>query len=191
MKKQCFAMGADFSSLALDIQPKSGRQPVKCACTPLKSFSELLPTAYHTSIAIGDMEFSFDSTGVTCSQIWFSHSIMSPGTRSPEIVLHLGDTNVQGETLAGVLDPYFLPGTYDLLRKNCNAFSNAALFYLLGKQLDEKYTALDRAGALIDKRSGLVQLLLMGDYIPNPKAGDFELDRVLTALQDGDRVTLV
>lgn len=191
VNKLCCAMGADLSSVSSDIKTKGGGQPVTCACSPLKAFSELLPAAYHTSIAIGDIEFSFDSSGVTCSRVWLSHSMLSATTRNPEVVLQMGYTNVQAATLAEMMDPHFMPGTYDLLLKNCNAFSNAALFYLLGKQLDEKYTALDRAGALIDKKSGLVQLLLLGDYIPNPKAGDFELERVLTALQDGDRVTLV
>eukprot|EP00930_Biecheleria_cincta_P064635 TRINITY_DN50252_c0_g1_i1.p1 TRINITY_DN50252_c0_g1~~TRINITY_DN50252_c0_g1_i1.p1 ORF type:complete len:185 (-),score=30.26 TRINITY_DN50252_c0_g1_i1:158-712(-) len=181
-------MGADFSTTVVSvIEVKDGSQPVKCACTPLnKAFFELIPAAYHTSIAIGDMEYSFDSSGVTSSPVWLSHSLMSPDIKSPAVVLHLGFTNVHGGMLADILNPHFRPGTYDLLLKNCNAFSNAALFFLLGTQLDDKYTALERAGAVIDKRSGLVQMLSMGGYIPNPKATDFQLDKVLALLQAGN-----
>lgn len=176
-------MGADFSTVS-EIEVRNYSQPVKCACTPLnKAFSELIPAAYHTSIAIGDTEYSFDSSGVTISKVWFTHSMMWPTLQSPAVVLHLGFTNVQSGMLAEILNPHFRPGTYDLLLKNCNAFSNAALFFLLGTQLDNKYTALDRAGAVIDKRSGLVQMLSIGGYIPNPKARDFQLEKVLAILQ--------
>eukprot|EP00930_Biecheleria_cincta_P027498 TRINITY_DN19309_c0_g1_i2.p1 TRINITY_DN19309_c0_g1~~TRINITY_DN19309_c0_g1_i2.p1 ORF type:complete len:210 (+),score=24.89 TRINITY_DN19309_c0_g1_i2:90-719(+) len=179
-------MGADVSTEASPpVQITSlGGQPVRCACTALnKAFTEVIPAAYHTSIAIGDTEYSFGPSGIVPSRAWLSHSMIKPGVQSPEIVLFMGSTNVQGVALTDVLEPYFMPGTYDLLLKNCNAFSNAALFFLLGTQLEAKYTALDRAGAAMDKTAGLVQLLSMGNYIPNPKAVNFELPKVLSTLQ--------
>jgi len=179
-------MGAEVSTDASPVQITSfGGQPVRCACTALnKAFTEVIPAAYHTSIAIGDIEYSFGPSGIVPSRAWLSHAMIKPGILSPEIVLYMGSTNVQGEVLTDVLDPYFMPGTYDLLLKNCNSFSNAALFYLLGTQLEAKYTALDRAGAAMDKTAGLVQLLSMGQYSPNPEAVNFELNKVLTTLQN-------
>ena len=37
------------------------------------------------------------------------------------------------------LREHFARNTYDLLRKNCNTFSDVALAFLLGRRLDPKY----------------------------------------------------
>eukprot|EP00931_Biecheleriopsis_adriatica_P011266 TRINITY_DN112346_c0_g1_i1.p1 TRINITY_DN112346_c0_g1~~TRINITY_DN112346_c0_g1_i1.p1 ORF type:complete len:224 (-),score=39.27 TRINITY_DN112346_c0_g1_i1:37-621(-) len=163
---------------------KSGGLPVRLAVTSLtNSWGDSIPAAYHTSVSIGDMEYSFGPSGVSPSKNWLSHQMIRPG-QEPEVVLYLGSTCVAGSELLQVLSPHFKAGTYDLLLKNCNSFSNAALFYLLGIQLDAKYTALDRAGVAVDKLGGLVQLFSLGFYNPNPKASDFQLDKVLHGLNE-------
>eukprot|EP00913_Durusdinium_trenchii_P035478 g33202.t1 len=82
-----------------------------------------------------------------------------------------------------ILEPLFQPGTYDMLRKNCNSFSDCALFCLLGKRLDDKYRTLERVGAFVDDLTGLVSVLSGCKYTPNPKAKDFNLVNVLHQIE--------
>ncbi|CAE8594208.1 unnamed protein product, partial [Polarella glacialis] len=103
------------------------------------------------------------------------------------VLLELGVSCISGAALFEALWPHFKEGTYDLLRKNCNSFSDAAIFYLMGTQLDPKYKALDRAAASMDSLVGLVQLLSMRNYTPNPKAEDFQMSKVMSIL---NRTTL-
>merc|ERR1719210_2582401 len=89
------------------------------------------------------------------------------------------------------LQPHFLPGTYDLLRKNCNSFSDCALAYLLGMRLDDKYRAPEKLGAQWDKYIGIVRNFSGGCYQPNPLADGFQSCKVVgklgTPIQGKDR----
>merc|ERR1719510_412125 len=85
--------------------------------------------------------------------------------------------------MIAVLRPHFLPGTYDLLRKNCNSFSDCALFVLLGRRLDEKYRSLEKIGAEWDKHMGLIQNFTGGNYKPNPQADGFRSCMVVAQLE--------
>merc|ERR1712061_368745 len=79
-------------------------------------------------------------------------------------------------------------GAYDLLRKNCNSFTDVALFFTLGKRLDQKYMALEQIGADVDQ-VGLIRLLSLGDYVPNPLANTFRIDQVLQHAERGRRAS--
>eukprot|EP00419_Tripos_fusus_P006464 CAMPEP_0172689416 /NCGR_PEP_ID=MMETSP1074-20121228/23127_1 /TAXON_ID=2916 /ORGANISM="Ceratium fusus, Strain PA161109" /LENGTH=106 /DNA_ID=CAMNT_0013509215 /DNA_START=404 /DNA_END=721 /DNA_ORIENTATION=- len=79
------------------------------------------------------------------------------------------------------MDPFFEPGSYDILRKNCNSFTDCALFLLLGERLQEEFREVDRLGLSADKL-GLIRLLTMCDYTPNPLAQDFDTDLVLQVI---------
>ena len=40
--------------------------------------------------------------------------------------------------MLSALRPHFQGGSYDLLRKNCNSFSDCAVFYLLRQRIDAR-----------------------------------------------------
>merc|ERR1719469_816826 len=101
-----------------------------------------MPQAYHTAVVVDDMEYAFTCSGL----IEFVHS------GDKKTVKDLGVTTICGDAMLKTLGPHFMPGTYDLLRKNCNSFSDCALFLLLGKRLDQKYTQLEQIGASADER---------------------------------------
>lgn len=150
--------------------------------------------AYHTSIVIDNMEYSFGDRGV-CVQPLRLQAGPSGGGQSgcggshrmfsgPLEVITLGHCGISGPCLGLALKPFFRKGTYDLLRKNCNSFTDCALFYLLGERLDEGYCGLERIGAFADSTLGVIQALSRGGYMPNPKADDFCVERAVKALAE-------
>mmetsp|Transcript_94887 Transcript_94887/g.306303 ORF Transcript_94887/g.306303 Transcript_94887/m.306303 type:complete len:185 (-) Transcript_94887:144-698(-) len=155
------------------------KRKVRLAATP---FGPPLPQcqAYHTSIVVGEMEFAFSSKGIEARRGIQSH-IPFPGNPT---VTNIGFTNVPRSVMVKVLRPFFLPGSYDLLRKNCNSFSDCALFLLLGVRLDEKYRTLEKIGEMADKYTGIVSNLTGGKYKPNPKADAFQSSQVLAQLPE-------
>lgn len=166
------------------IVPKYYR--VRLVITPI---GPLLPKfqAYHTSVCVDDIEFSFSFMGISCQNGQKSHEAFHRG-QSP-IVLDMGRTVVPPRAMLTVLQPHFLPGTYDLLRKNCNSFSDCALYHLLGKRLDDEYRAPEKLGAQWDKYIGIVQNFTGGAYQPNPQADGFQSCMVVAKLakvQRGD-----
>eukprot|EP00439_Symbiodinium_sp_Y106_P017688 s5256_g2.t1 len=82
------------------------------------------------------------------------------------------------------LSGHFQPGSYDLLRKNCNTFTDCALYFLCGKRLDSlfrllpkvdlvqdmRYKAVETLACMADERTGILQSITRGEYSPNPEA---------------------
>mmetsp|Transcript_131338 Transcript_131338/g.366158 ORF Transcript_131338/g.366158 Transcript_131338/m.366158 type:complete len:242 (+) Transcript_131338:153-878(+) len=153
---------------------------VKLAATPIGPQVPGVPEAYHTSVAIDNVEYSFGPSGLVALQTFKSHYHFPHG---PAEVLEIGFTAMTGLELKKALLGDFRIGTYDILRKNCNSFSDCALFYLLGKRLDSKYRVMEQMGASVDENLGLIRAVTMGDYIPNPKAADFEVDRIVERIR--------
>jgi len=133
--------------------------------------------AYHTSIALGDTEYCFTQRGVVALPCFQSHVRV----KGPNQVFEMGLTDISDSKLMAIMDPFFERGSYDILRKNCNSFTDCALFLLLGKRLQEEFREVDRLGLSADKL-GLIRLLTMCDYTPNPLAQGFDTDLVLQAV---------
>ncbi|CAK0879899.1 unnamed protein product [Prorocentrum cordatum] len=143
------------------------RLQVKLAATVLFSIptgSQLTgaePTdAYHTSIILNSAyELVFSSRGVMRLPPFESHRNLNHEL----LIEDVGHSYVDvAEMMRNVL-PYFKPGTYDLIRKNCNSFTDCALFFLLGIRLDPKYRVLDRLCKWGQNSFGLVDgLKLIG-----------------------------
>lgn len=117
---------------------------VLMAATPIFQFAGV--AAYHTSVVLGDMEFYFNQQGITASPALWSHLIGQeerPLGLQTE-VLGLGDSPVSGLALMRGLQPFFADGSYDLLRKNCNTFTDAALYFLTRTRLDSRFSRLER-----------------------------------------------
>jgi hypothetical protein len=141
--------------------------------------SSIGPGAYHSSVVVNGEEFSFSDGGVsTASGGYPSHTAMAQqqGKEDKPQVIDYGMSFYSGSSLKAKLERYFLPGTYDLLRKNCNSFSDVALFYLVHKRMDKKYRSMEQLGASF---SGIVQGFSGGKYTPNPKAADFDIEKVI------------
>jgi len=153
---------------------------VKLAISPIGVKISSVPEAYHTSVIVDDKEYCFTSHGVVCSSSCKSHARFQNG---PAKVVDMGLSSTSGEEMLKALKPHFAPGTYDLLRKNCNSFSDCALFYLLRRRLDGKYRILEQMLECIDDSIGFVRILSMGEYMPNPKANNFSVGTVVDRIE--------
>eukprot|EP00438_Fugacium_kawagutii_P009974 Skav234393 [mRNA] locus=scaffold873:88472:97580:- [translate_table: standard] len=99
-----------------------------------------LASAYHTSVVVNGEEFFFSDSGI------FSNTSLTSHQSQPSEKFQLGFSKYTGQQLLRVLQEHFRPGTYDLIRKNCNSFSDCAVYFLLGKRLPSKYSALESIG---------------------------------------------
>lgn len=163
---------------ALQTLHRPGQQ-VELAITPIGPKTPGLQ-AYHTSVVVDGVEFSFSNYGVQDAEDLLSHQHL--GVCGDTEVVGMGLTSISADDMERALKPYFQEGTYDLLRKNCNSFSDCALFYLLDIRLDVSYRGLEQLGAAADQNAGVVQALSNGEYQPNPKADKFNLEQVMREL---------
>lgn len=148
---------------------------VQLAATELFSLPGLA-TAFHTSVLVNDEEFFFSDSGICSDRALTSHQ------GSPtEPLMDLGYSSRTGYQLLRVLQPHFPEGSYDLVRKNCNSFSDCAVHYLLGRRLDRRFSALERLGM----RAGteMVEKVLKGMYLPNEAADGFSVSGVISAVE--------
>mmetsp|Transcript_760 Transcript_760/g.1894 ORF Transcript_760/g.1894 Transcript_760/m.1894 type:complete len:182 (-) Transcript_760:28-573(-) len=146
------------------------KHQVHLAVTPIGPPVAMMQ-AYHTSIVVDDMEFSFSNRGLSAAPGLMSH--MNFQTGQPQVFC-VGATAVSPQAMMQALMPFFRAGSYDFLRKNCNSFSDCSLFYMLGQRLESQYRILETISAVADRHLGIVRALSGGDYQPNPQADDFE-----------------
>eukprot|EP00931_Biecheleriopsis_adriatica_P001025 TRINITY_DN10121_c0_g1_i1.p1 TRINITY_DN10121_c0_g1~~TRINITY_DN10121_c0_g1_i1.p1 ORF type:complete len:198 (+),score=37.28 TRINITY_DN10121_c0_g1_i1:29-622(+) len=134
--------------------------------------------AVHSSVMIDKIEYEFNNKGIARSHGPKSHERFSG---KPQVI-ELGYTIKGGTELIARLGDDFPPGTYDLLRKNCNTFSDCALFYLVGQRMEDEYRALEKIGEMLNKYTSVVSTLFQG-YAPNPKADNFQTMAVIDNIQ--------
>ncbi|CAJ1373109.1 unnamed protein product [Effrenium voratum] len=89
-------------------------------------------TAYHSSVVVNGDEYFFSDGGISSSSGLMSHKNPQMPDSKPEVI-EMGMSPYTGSQMRAALERFFVSGTYDLLRKNCNSFSDVALFYLLHK----------------------------------------------------------
>mmetsp|Transcript_75479 Transcript_75479/g.157428 ORF Transcript_75479/g.157428 Transcript_75479/m.157428 type:complete len:323 (+) Transcript_75479:213-1181(+) len=135
-----------------------------------------LATAYHTSILVNGEEFFFSDSGIFNDRALTSHQ------GQPSERVQLGWSTKTGSQLLRALAPHFRAGTYDLLRKNCNSFSDCAAYYLLRKRLQGKYSALERMG--MRASPDLLNRFTKGMYVPNQASEGFSIQTVLKAMDE-------
>uniref|UniRef100_A0A7S1MRE1 PPPDE domain-containing protein n=1 Tax=Alexandrium catenella TaxID=2925 RepID=A0A7S1MRE1_ALECA len=135
--------------------------------------------AYHTSLSVDTVEFSFSQRGVVTTRNFQSHTHLRGG---PHHIIDLGNSSLSGAQMAKAVRPFFKEQSYDLLRKNCNSFTDCALFFLLGRRLEAKYCELEQIATSADKLMGIVRVLSLGDYAPNPRANSFSIEDVIEKL---------
>mmetsp|Transcript_44682 Transcript_44682/g.106018 ORF Transcript_44682/g.106018 Transcript_44682/m.106018 type:complete len:262 (-) Transcript_44682:183-968(-) len=166
-------VGSSSGSGSLSNPVKPGNNKVQLAVSVLGGVPGL--TAYHSSVVVNDEEFFFSDGGVANTRGLASHRNPQMKDNVPKVI-DMGMSQYSGSQLKAALEKHFLPGTYDLLRKNCNSFTDCALFFLLHKRLDKSYRALEQIGA---SNPGMLQSLSQGQYQPNPKAENFDLEKLI------------
>jgi hypothetical protein len=133
---------------------------------------------YHSSILVAGEEYFFSPMGIIHSPTITSHK------KNPDIVIsHMGLSKYSGGDLMEFLDQFFPPGHYDLLRKNCNSFSDCALYFLCEQRLDMKYKTLERLGKLADEHAGIIQSISGGEYTPNLRTSGFDVEDVIEEIK--------
>mmetsp|Transcript_15533 Transcript_15533/g.27576 ORF Transcript_15533/g.27576 Transcript_15533/m.27576 type:complete len:221 (+) Transcript_15533:424-1086(+) len=142
-------------------------------------------TAYHSSVVVNGEEYFFSDGGVASTSDLLSHKNPQNADSKPQ-VMDMGMSPYTGSQMKAALERFFLNGTYDLLRKNCNSFSDCALWYLLHSRMDKKYRSLEKLGA---SAMGIVQAASGGKYAPNPKAEGFDVEKICAEI-DPDKIWL-
>mmetsp|Transcript_82943 Transcript_82943/g.238366 ORF Transcript_82943/g.238366 Transcript_82943/m.238366 type:complete len:243 (-) Transcript_82943:164-892(-) len=133
-------------------------------------------TAYHSSVVVNGEEFSFSDGGISAMSGMASHKNPQMPNNVPQ-VFEMGMSHYTGSALKSTLERYFVSGSYDLLRKNCNSFSDIAVFYLLHKRIDAKYRAMEKLGASMQS-----VVASASEYKPNPKAEGFDVEAICKAI---------
>lgn len=133
-----------------------------------------LATAYHTSVLVNGEEFFFSDSGIFNDRALTSHQ------GQPSERVELGMSTRTGAQLLRALGPYFRAGSYDLVRKNCNSFSDCALYYLLRTRLESRFSALERLGQRASTE--MLQRFTKGMYVPNKDAESYRSEDVVQAL---------
>eukprot|EP00928_Gymnodinium_smaydae_P062025 TRINITY_DN45978_c0_g1_i1.p1 TRINITY_DN45978_c0_g1~~TRINITY_DN45978_c0_g1_i1.p1 ORF type:complete len:338 (-),score=39.59 TRINITY_DN45978_c0_g1_i1:256-1239(-) len=151
-----------------------GSNHVELAATLLFSIPAL-GSAYHTSVLVNGEEFFFCDSGIVTNSVLRSHD------GNPTERISLGYSQRNGQLTHHVLAPHFQPGSYDLLTKNCNSFSDCALWFLLERRLDSRYSRLERLG---QTNPAMVQKFTKGAYEPKEAATNFKLEDVIRDLDE-------
>jgi len=149
---------------------------VELAVSPLAGLKGA--AGYHSSILVAAEEYFFSPLGIVYSPVITSHK------SNPEMkLMHMGLSRYSGMDLIELLDQHFAPGHYDLLRKNCNTFSDCALYFLCEQRLDLKFRTLEALGKLADDHSGMIQKISGGEYLPNPCTVDFDVEDIISDIE--------
>merc|ERR1719343_1216242 len=159
---------------------KKQPQPVQLVATPL-GFGVSSCEAFHTSIVISGVEYAFSDVGVQRSPCSYRSHQHLPKHPALTKVMLMWVARSEADVMKA-LGKFFQPGTYDLLRKNCNSWSDCALYYLLGQRLDVHFRKIEGYAHKVDKHVGIVQFF--AGYEPNPNADVFVKDDILEHAQD-------
>merc|ERR1719461_806722 len=161
------------SQSANNSKKRKGRNKIELGASVLGGSGPF--TAYHTSVIINDREYFFDMGGVMSTSNMLSHQNKQQFQR-----IEIGYTNKTASGMERTLRPFFEGGSYDLLRKNCNSFSDCALWYLCRERLPSSYNRMEKLG----NSEMFGSLMQSGEYKPNPKADDFDKEKVIDACKD-------
>lgn len=159
-------------SIPLTSQATTGVQRIELVCSALAGLRGA--AGYHTSVLIDGEEYYFSPAGIRVCPRLMSHG------RLPSMkVTFIGKSPLTGTDLLRGLSAYFQPGTYDLLKKNCNNFTDCALLLLTGERLLETFRAMEMFGLVIEQTVGLMQTVSGGRYLPNEQAESYDHEAVI------------
>eukprot|EP00933_Yihiella_yeosuensis_P032987 TRINITY_DN2667_c3_g1_i1.p1 TRINITY_DN2667_c3_g1~~TRINITY_DN2667_c3_g1_i1.p1 ORF type:complete len:225 (-),score=27.41 TRINITY_DN2667_c3_g1_i1:248-922(-) len=154
--------------------------------------------AYHTSILLGGYEVCFKQEGIVWEPWSDDLSSVPPSHvgKGDTKVVEVGRTSRHTDELVRRLDPFFGPGSYDILAKNCNSFTDVCLAYLVSRRLPGKLVAAEKLGQ--SAPSMLLSWVSGGKYQENESARGFNVEAVILqvdpnawmGLADVDRFTV-
>eukprot|EP00913_Durusdinium_trenchii_P024844 g23319.t1 len=124
-------------------------------------------------------EYFFCSTGIRCSSNVLSHPAYDEAVR-----IKVGTSKATGQELLNFMSEHFTPGSYDFLRKNCNSFTDCALYFLCQKRLDLRYRAMEKLGWMAESQTGLLHSISEGEYTANPAAEGFNVEEILEEIAE-------
>eukprot|EP00927_Polykrikos_kofoidii_P044349 TRINITY_DN3833_c0_g2_i2.p1 TRINITY_DN3833_c0_g2~~TRINITY_DN3833_c0_g2_i2.p1 ORF type:complete len:343 (-),score=52.26 TRINITY_DN3833_c0_g2_i2:693-1721(-) len=188
---------------------------VKIAATEIINIFTV--AAYHTSVVIGTKEYYFDEQGIISAPAFWSHEVgqraatasgSTPPARKTEVI-NVGNSKYvdAGACLFQCLSSFFEKGSYDVLHKNCSTFVDAAVGLLTGQRLDARFSRVERV--LVATKPFSVGVLnqvlrlaarqqpcsqkdsasvMTNDYIVNPLADGFSVDKLLASTEIWDLV---
>jgi len=167
--------------------PKSpSREGVKLVVTPIGP--KTLPKKfqpYHTSVMVGDKEFSFGLSGICLCRGPQSHQCLPRSSETRTI-----DKGAAGDIdcylLRRVLRPHYHQDSYDLLKKNCNNFSDVLLGILVDERLPKEYRFLEDLANNVDKNMFGIVRKLSANYVQNPLAAEYSSNDLILELKDRD-----
>lgn len=203
-------MGAAGSGDLLEDGESGAKHEVRLACTEILKVAGM--RGFHTSVIVDDLEFFFDREGIMAAPPFWSHTgrVQQPpadgGSVDPQSVVHdprtqiteVGRSHISGRELVRILSPFFESGTYDIFHKNCNSFTDAALYLLVRQRLDSSFNRIERLVAATSPMStDLLNRLFRAyhesstgqavDYdvhVTNPRAQGFTVDGVIASLKE-------
>lgn len=157
---------------SVPLSSQAGLQRIELVCSALAGLRGA--AGYHTSVLIDGEEYYFSPAGIRVCPRLMSHG------RLPSMkVTFIGKSPLTGTDLLRCLSAYFQPGTYDLLKKNCNNFTDCALLLLTGERLQETFRAMEMFGLVIEQTVGLMQAVSGGRYLPNKQAESYDHEAVI------------
>mmetsp|Transcript_99203 Transcript_99203/g.289503 ORF Transcript_99203/g.289503 Transcript_99203/m.289503 type:complete len:233 (+) Transcript_99203:92-790(+) len=156
-------------------------------------------SGYHTSIIIDDREYFFDCLGIMVAPPLWSHlsgQMKLPSDVNTEVI-PMGRSSCSGKALVQALCPHFEKGSYDIFCKNCNSFSDAALYFLTRSRLSSRYSRIERLVTATDPVSiRLINRLLRAPaegnvpqadfYVRNPEAEGFTVEDLIASFDESD-----
>merc|ERR1712107_15218 len=94
-------------------------------------------------------------------------------------IFPVGYTSHSGDQLRSVLSRHFGAGSYDLVAKNCNSFTDCALAFLLSRRLPKKYSSVETLGTSMPNVLSFASCYC---YKTNP--GAFDVDKVIMQIDE-------
>ncbi|CAK9043642.1 DeSI-like protein sdu1 (Meiotically up-regulated gene 67 protein) [Durusdinium trenchii] len=210
-------MGQSASTAEMP-EAQEGQHTISLAATEIIRVAGM--SGYHTSVIVDDQEYFFDSIGILEAKPLFSHMLPEPPEpdidatgldlppsrhpsgplRSPSrepVVTRIGSSAYSGRDLVAALHQYFERGTYDVFYKNCNTFTDAALYFLTKtrmpaycNRIERLVTATDPVSvsllnrifkAMVEHQQGVE---VEGDiYVPNPLSAGFSVEKLIRKLE--------
>jgi len=201
------------------VEDSSGVTKVLLAATEL--FQVMGSHAYHTSVIVGSRELFFDGGGVVEARAFWSHAwcqgcqekFDSQSIVDTTEVVEMGSTTLSTKEVIKALGAHFQVGSYDVLRKNCNTFTDAAIYLLTGQRLGVKFNRLERwvmalepvstdilrmimrqtnkteetlQDKAVDVQSEETQELTSHGYVANPQSESFNVEDVIAFIDGPD-----
>lgn len=157
---------------------------VHVAATPIINIMGV--PAYHTSIILGEHEYFFNQYGIQCCEPLLSHPTEQKLTKT----FICGDSILTGTLLIKYLDPYFAEGSYDIISKNCNSFTDAALYFLTRTRLDARFNRLERMVRSVRPVSIRITKLLIQAFVSEGPSEAEEETQQITPWIDNPRAKL-